>query len=219
MWIPLRFMGPAQGLSEMLVDSNGWTGKGAAKPNVRLPEVEKAWGYPEGYLTDRLYTFAHEKFLAEHPDLALAFVLAFMEAQDWVTKNFEASIALANETWKQPDAVARQTLQFYAETTGIRRAPYVLEWDVASLRKASEFLAEAKLREKPMDWTDLKQKFAKAAALQKRAWEMGPMKLAREEMVKGFDGKSETGAIRVNGGEPVWEWDSVPSWGQRVLNR
>lgn len=218
-WIPLRFIGPAQGLSEMLVDSNGWTGKGAAKPNVRLPEVEKAWGWPEGYLTDRLYTFAHEKFLIAHPDLALAFVQAFMEAQDLVVKNFEEAVKLANETWKQPDAVARQTLQMFAETTGVRRAPFVLEWDVASVRKASEFLHTAKMRDKPMSWDELKQKFSKAAELQRRAWETGPMKASIEDMRKGFDGKSETGAIRINGGDPVWAWDSIPGWGERVLKK
>lgn len=217
-WIPMRFIGPAQGLSEMLIDSNGWTGKGAARPNIRLPEVEKAWGFPEGYLTDRLYTFAHEKFLAQHPDLALAFVQAFMQAQDWVIGNFEASVALANDTWKQPDMVARQTLQTYAETAGVRRAPFTLEWDVVSVRKASEFLQSARIRDKAIGWDDLKQKFTKAAALQMRAWEMGAMQLSREDMRKGFDGKSELyGAIRINGGEPVWEWDSVPDWGQRVL--
>ena len=217
-WVPLRFIGPAQGLSESLVDANGWTGKGSAKPNTRLPEVQKAWGYPEGYITDRLYTFAHERFLAEHPDVALAFVLAFMEGQDWVLKNFEASVALANETWKQPDVVARHTLQTYAETAGVRQAPFVLEWDVASVRKASEFLQSAKLRDTAIGWDELKQKFSKSAALQKRAWETGTMKPSLEDMRKGFDGKSELyGAIRINGGEPVWNWDSVPDWGRRVL--
>ena len=32
-----------------------WTGKGSTSPGTRLPEVEKAWAYPEGYITDRLY--------------------------------------------------------------------------------------------------------------------------------------------------------------------
>lgn len=216
-WLPLRFMGPAQGLSETLVDANGWTGKGAAKPGVRLPEVKKAWGYPEGYITDRLYTFAHERFLAEHPDVALAFVLAFMEAQEWVIKNFEATVALANETWKQPDAVARQTLQTYAETMGVRRAPFFLEWDVASVLKASEFLVDAKLRDKAITWDELRERFSKSAALQKRAWESSSTKLTLEEMRKGFDGKSELGVIRVNGGEPIWNLAGTPKWGERVL--
>jgi ABC-type nitrate/sulfonate/bicarbonate transport system substrate-binding protein len=216
-WIPLRFIGPAQGLSETLVDANGWTGKGAVKPGVRLPEVEKAWGYPEGYMTDRLYTFAHERFLADHPDVVLAYLLALMEAQDWVLKNFDASVTLANETWKQPDTVARQTLQTYAETTGVRRAPFLLEWDVVSVLKASEFLLAAKLREKALTWAELKEKFGKSAALQKRLWESTGMKPTLEDMRNGFDGKSELGAIRVNGGEPVWNWDSTPRWGERVL--
>jgi ABC-type nitrate/sulfonate/bicarbonate transport system substrate-binding protein len=218
-WIPLRFMGPVQGLSETLVDANGWTGKGAAKPNVRLPEVEKAWGYPEGYITDRLSTFAHERFLSQHPDLAVAFVLGFIEAQDWVIKNQEAAIALANETWKQPDAVARQTLQTYAETVGVRQSPFVLEWDVASVVKASQFLVAAKIRDKALTWADLKTRFAKGASVQKRVWDASPDKFPVEAMRKGFDGKSETGVIRVNGGEPVWNRDSVPEWGERVLRK
>jgi hypothetical protein len=140
-----------------------------------------------------------------------------MEAQDWVLKNFDASVTLANETWKQPDTVARQTLQTYAETTGVRRAPFLLEWDVVSVLKASEFLLAAKLREKALTWAELKEKFGKSAALQKRLWESTGMKPTLEDMRNGFDGKSELGAIRVNGGEPVWNWDSTPRWGERVL--
>jgi ABC-type nitrate/sulfonate/bicarbonate transport system substrate-binding protein len=217
-WVPLRFIGPNQGLSEMLVDANGWTGKGSLNPGSRLPEVEKAWAYPEGYITDRLYAFARTPFMAEHPDLVAAFILAHNEAQDRVTGNFDQAVALANERWAQPDIIARTTLQTYAETEGVRKAPFVLEWDVATVRKASEFLAATKVRERPLSWDELKTAFGKSAGLQKQAWEIASSKPGLEDLRKGFIGKTELyGPIHINGGEPVWSLGSVSGWGERVL--
>ena len=219
-WVPLRFIGPVQGLSELLVDANGWTGKGHAHPGIRLSDVEKSWAYPEGYSTDRLYAFARTQFLAENPDVVLAFIEAHMAAQQKLLAEFDRVVAMANETWKQPDIVARTTLETYAETAGVRQAPFVLEWDVATLLKASEFLVSIKVRDRALTWDELKSVFIKAAALQKRAWEAGPFKPTDEEMRKGFSGKTQLyGPIHVNGGSPVWEWDGTPDWGRRVLGK
>lgn len=217
-WVPLRFIGPHQGLSELLIDANGWTGKGSAQPGMRLPEVQKAWGYPEGYMTDRLYAFARTAFYNEHPNVVVAFLQAHIEAQERVLKQFEDVVKLANEKWAQPDIIARTTLQTYAETAGVRRAPYVLEWDVASVRKASEFLTATKVRDKPIDWDQLKAAFAKTADVQKRVWDSREQKPTLDEMAKGFTGKSELyGPIHINGGAPVWAWASTEKWGERVL--
>ncbi len=217
-WVPLRFIGPHQGLSELLIDANGWTGKGSAQPGTRLPEVQKAWGYPEGYMTDRLYAFARTAFYNEHPNVVVAFLQAHIEAQERVLKQFEDVVKMANEKWAQPDIIARTTLQTYAETAGVRRAPYVLEWDVASVRKASEFLTATKVRDKPIDWDQLKAAFAKTADVQKRVWDSREQKPTLDEMAKGFTGKSELyGPIHINGGTPVWAWASTEKWGERVL--
>ena len=62
-WIPQRFIGPQLGISETILDTDGYTGKAAARPGIRVEEVKKSWAYPEGYNTDRLYAFASEKFL------------------------------------------------------------------------------------------------------------------------------------------------------------
>jgi hypothetical protein len=219
-WVPLRFIGPNQGISEMLVDANGWTGRGSARPGTRLPEVRKAWAYPEGYITDRLYAFARTDFIAQHPDLVVAFILAHLEAQDHVIANFEQTVALANARWAQPDVIARTTFETYAETSGIRRAPFVLEWDVASVRKGSEFLAATKVRDDALSWGELKSAFSKAADAEKRAWDMSGKKPTIAEMERGFSGKTELyGPIRINGGDPVWTWGTVQEWGQRVLSK
>lgn len=217
-WVPLRFIGPNQGLSEVLVDANGWTGKGSSQPGTRLPEVKNAWGYPEGYITDRLYAFARNAFLDEHPNVVAAFIQAHIAAQEQVLANFDEVVDLANKRWAQPDIIARTTLQTYAETAGVRRAPYMLEWDVATVRKASEFLTATKVRDKPLSWDQLKGAFAKSADVQKRVWDLRKQKPTLEEMGKGFTGKSELyGPIHINGGEPVWTWSATANWGQRVL--
>jgi hypothetical protein len=158
------------------------------------------------------------QFFAEHPDVALAFIQAHMAAQEKLLAEFDRVVGIASEAWKQPEIIAKTTLETYAETAGVRKAPFVLEWDVATVLKASEFLAQTKVRDKALTWNELKATFAKTAALQKRAWEGGPYKLSVEDMKKGFTGKTELyGPIHVNGGSPVWEWDGTPDWGRRVL--
>jgi ABC-type nitrate/sulfonate/bicarbonate transport system substrate-binding protein len=217
-WVPLRFIGPQLGISELLVDANGLTGKGHKTPGVRLPEVKKAWAYPEGYNTDRLYAFAHTDFLSKYPDVLVAFLLAHMEAQQRVLDDPDGTMKLANDTWKQDEIVAKTTLQTYAETSGVRRVPFLLEWDVATLLKASEFLTATKIRDRPLSWDQLKTAFLKGAEVQKRAWEAASKRTNVEDMAKGFTGKTELyGPIHINGGAPVWAWSSTPDWGRRVL--
>lgn len=216
-WVPLRFIGPQLGISELLVDANGNTGKGHKSPGTRLPEVKKSWAYPEGYNTDRLYAFSREKFLADHPDVILAFIGAHMEAQALAVKDKAGVVALANATWKQPEIIADTTLQTYAETSGVRMTPAVLEWDVMTLIKASEYLTFMKVRDKPLTWDGLKPLLTKSAAAQKRAWDASKPKMPVADMKKGFRGETKLyGSIVINGGAPVWEWNDTPDWGKRI---
>ncbi len=217
-WVPQRFIGPQQGISEWLVDADGNTGKGHRTPGVRLPEVKKSWAYPEGYNTDRIYAFARDKFLAEHPDLVLAFLLGHMEAQGKVLADTEGTIELINSHWKLPRIIVETTLQTYAETAGIRRTPMLLEWDVLTLVKASEFLTFMKVRDNPLAFDDLKPLFLKGAEVQRRAWDRNKASQPSiEDMRKGFSGSTKLyGPMIVNGGSPVWEWATIADWGKRI---
>lgn len=216
-WVPVRFIGPHLGISQLLVDANGNTGKGHKAPGTRLAEVKKSWAYPEGYNTDRLYAFAREKFLAEHPKVVEAFLLAHTEAQQMAVKDPKGIVALANASWKQDEIIAQTTLQTYAETSGIRNTPAILEWDVMTLIKASEYLTFMKVRDKPLTWDGLKPILTKSAAVQMAAWEAGGKAVPVDAMKKGFTGKTELyGNIVINGGAPVWEWQNTPDWGKRI---
>ena len=216
-WVPVRFIGPQLGIAELLVDANGNTGKGHKSPGTRLAEVKKSWAYPEGYNTDRLYAFSREKFLVDHPDVILAFIRAHMEAQAMAVKDKSAILGLANAAWKQLEIIAETTLQTYAETSGVRMTPAVLEWDVMTLIKASEYLTYMKVRDKPLTWDGLKPLLTKSAAVQKRAWEASSPKIAVDDMKKGFRGETKLyGSIVINGGAPVWEWNETADWGKRI---
>lgn len=216
-WVPVRFIGPQLGIAELLVDANGYTGKGNKSPGIRLPEVKKSWAYPEGYNTDRLYAFAREKFLTDNPDVVLAFIRAHMQAQALAIKDQDGLVALANATWKQPSIIAETTIQTYAETAGVRMTPAILEWDVLTLIKASEFLTFMKVRDAPLTWEGLKPILTKSAAVQKRAWATSSPQVSVEDMKKGFHGTTKLyGAITINGGAPVWEWNDTPDWGKRI---
>ncbi|MSP67030.1 MAG: hypothetical protein EXQ96_02820 [Alphaproteobacteria bacterium] len=216
-WVPVRYIGPLLGTAELLTDANGQTGKGYKNPGARTPEVQKSWAYPEGYNTDRLYAFSTEKFLAQHPDVLVAYILALAEAQKGVLADLDAASARAADMWKQDRIIADTTLQTYAESSGVRKAPFLLEWDLLTLVKASEFLKYLKVREKAFTFDDLKPTFLKGAAVQKRAWELMANKISVADMKKGFAGKTALyGDILVNGGAPVWEWAETADWGKRI---
>lgn len=215
-WVPLRFMGPQLGISQMLVDGDGYLGKGAATPGVQTEEVKRSWAYPEGYNTDRLYAYASDNFLSNQADLLAAFLLAHMEAQRRVVAQPEAIVDLVAERWQQDKLIARTTLQTYAETAGIRKAPFLLEWDVLTLVKASEFLRSIGARENALTMAELKPIVAKSMAIQKKAWEASSDRVPEADMIKGFAGRTELyGPIVVNGGAPSWQW-SDDKWGQRL---
>lgn len=215
-WVPQRFMGPAEGLSELLVDGDGYTGKGHRAPGTRTEEVKKSWAYPEGYNTDRLYIFAREKFADEHPDLIVAFLLARWEAQEKVVANHERAKQLVAKWWKMSDQVANTTLQTYAETAGIRNVPLTLEWDVLTLMKSSEFLTSLNAISEPFSWSELKAWYRKGAVLEQRAWQERGAKPDVKTMEAGFRGRTALyGDIIVNGGKPVWAWDADPEWAKR----
>lgn len=216
-WMPQRFIGPQLGLSEALVDTDGYAGKAHKIPGARLPEVKRAWAYPEGYTTDRIYAFAREKFLAEHPDVVLAFLLGHIEAQTKALADTEGTIELINTHWKLPRNIVETTLQTTAETAGIRKTPFILEWDVLTLLKASEFLAFLKARDRAVTWDDIRPVFLKGAEVQRRAWEMNKSQPSVDEMKKGFSGTVKLyGSYIVNGGAPVWEWSKTADWGKRL---
>ena len=124
-WVPLRFMGKPLGTAELLVDSSAFNGAAHRQPNQRAADAAKAWGYPEGYLIDRLYLCARAAFAKEHPDLLVAFLRARIEAQRLAVANQPKALEVANEWWKLEPAVAAQARDTYPENTNIRNAPYV----------------------------------------------------------------------------------------------
>lgn len=216
-WPPAAFMGPAQGFSEILLYGDGTTGKAHRTPGVRLQEVNKSWAYPEGYLLDRTYLFATETFAKDHPDLAVAFLQAWMESTATVAKNQRRALEIINQRWKQPEVVVKRTLDHYAETGGIRNAPYMLESDVVALVKATEFLTFLKLRNKPLTLEDIRPMVMKGAEIQRRVWVAQGSKPTTVELEKGFSGRTEAyGDVIVKGGAPVWQWPSLSNWGTRA---
>lgn len=214
-WVPIRYLGPSLGTAELLVDADGWTGKGHRTPGVRLPEVQKAWGWPEGFFVDRLYVSARNDFVKEHPDLAKAFLAARWSAQDIVAGNFEQSLTVANSFWKQPPDVAKLSFCAYPENLNIRNAPIVLEADALALIKTSEFFASSGLVDKPLSWDALKPFLAPTASIQREVWEGRKSQPSLEMLAAGFKGKPAVGEeINVLGGAPVWSAEK--NWGVRL---
>ena len=214
--MPLRFMGKPLGTAELLVDSSAFNGPANRQPNQRAADAANAWGYPEGYLIDRLYLCARAAFAKEHPDLLVAFLRARIEAQRLAVANQPKALEVANEWWKLDPAIAAQARDTYPENTNIRNAPYVLEFDALGIIKGSEFFASIGTIDSPVTWDEVKAVLMPAAEMQKRAWEAGGSKPSVADLEAGFKGSNPTWPqLTIAGGRPVWMWDETPKWGER----
>ena len=215
-WVPIRFMDQSLGTASLLIDSSGFTGPAHKLKGKRAPGVEKAWGYPEGYLLDRLYLCARQEFAKDHPDLLVAFLRARIEAQRLAVANRDKALETANATWKLDQAVAAKARDTYPENTGIRNAPFALEGDALAIVKGSEFFASISAIDGPVSWAEVKAVLMPGAAIQKKAWEEGGMKPSVATMEADFKGSNPTWPeLNITGGTPVWLWDQTPNWGQR----
>jgi len=215
-WVPLRFMGKPLGTAELLVDSSGFNGPANRVANQRTPGVDTAWGFPEGYLVDRLYLCARDAFAKEHPDLLVAFLRARIEAQRLAVADQAKSLETANQWWKLDLPVAAQARDTYPENTNIRNAPYVLEYDALGIIKGSEFFASIQSIDKAITWDELKPVLLPAAEMQKKAWQEGGMKPSTAEMAAHFKGANPTWPnLTIAGGLPVWMWGETANWGVR----
>ena len=215
-WVPIRFMDQSLGTASLLIDSSGFTGPAHRLKGARAPGVEKAWGYPEGYLLDRLYLCARQAFAKDYPDLLVAFLRARIEAQRLAVANRDKALATANETWKLDPAVAAKARDTYPENTDIRNVPFALEADALAIVKGSEFFASISAIDSPVTWADVKAVLMPGAEIQKKAWEEGGMKPAMAAMEANFKGANPTWPeLNIAGGQPVWMWDQTPNWGQR----
>jgi NitT/TauT family transport system substrate-binding protein len=215
-WVPVRYMDQQLGTAQLLIDSSGFTGPAHKLKGKRIPGVEKAWGYPEGYLLDRLYLCAREAFARDHPDLLVAFLRARIEAQKLAVANRDKALETANLTWKLDPQVAAKARDTYPENTDIRNVPFVLEADVLAVVKGSEFFASISAIDAPVKFDDVKAVMMPGAAIQKKAWEEGGMKPPVAAMEANFKGSNPTWPeLNITGGDPVWLWDQIPYWGQR----
>ena len=216
-WVPVRYMDQQLGTASLLIDSSGFTGPAHKLKGKRAPGVEKAWGYPEGYLLDRLYLCARDAFAKEHPDLLVAFLRARIEAQRLAVANRDKALETANATWKLDPAVAAKARDTYPENTDIRNVPFALEADALAIVKGSEFFTSISAIDAPVTFADVKAVLMPGAAIQKKAWEEGGSKPTVAQMEAHFKGSNPTWPeLNITGGTPVWLWDQTPNWGQRM---
>lgn len=215
-WVPIRFMGKTLGTAELLADSSGFSGDAHKTPRKRFDDVKNSWGYPEGYLVDRLYLCARQAFAKEHPDLLTAFLKARVRAQELANADKDKALATANGYWKLDPAVAAQARDTYPENTNIRNAPYVLEYDALAIIKTSEFFVSLGTIDDPVTWAEMKPVLVAGSALQKKAWEEQGSKPTVAEMEAHFKGSNPTWPeLNVAGGAPIWMIDETPKWGER----
>ena len=215
-WVPVRYMDQSLGTSSLLMDSSGYTGPAHRLKGARAQSVKDAWGYPEGFILDRLYLCARQSFATENPNLLVAFLRARMEAQEMAVANADKVLAAANAVWKLDPAIAAKARDTYPENTGIRATPVILEYDALAIIKASEFYASIKAIDSQVTWDEVKAVLMPAAAMEKSAWEAAGMKPSVAAMEANFKGSNPTWKdLNIAGGAPVWLWDQTPDWGLR----
>ena len=178
----------------------GPLGKGGG---IQLPSVKTSPFFPDGYYLHRSFWIAHNKVLDAHPNIAVAFLAAQQEAVAALTAMDPGAVSqLVKDYWKLD---AQQGAKVVKDDVLFARGwSWPTENDARAVLEVSKFLVDSKAIEKPLEWKQVKNAFARTAPLTKKAYELLGAKPAAAEFVR-----TDTNDLR---GRPVWDMDQ---WTER----
>lgn len=186
-----------------IVNSFGYTeeyyegpeGKGAG---LLLPSVKTSPFYPDGYYLHRSFWIGHNRFIEEHPQAVVAFLVALQEAVAALSATDPGEVSqLVKEYWKlDPEQGAKVVKD---DVLFSRGWAWPTESDARAILETSKFMAGNKVIEKPLEWSQIKSAFARTAPLVQQAYE----RLGAKPDAAEF-GRTDVADLR---GRPVWELD------------
>ena len=180
---------------------DGPAGKGAG---ILLPNVRKSPFFPDGYYLHRSFWIGRNGLIERHPQAVVAFLVAQQEAVAALTAMDAGAVSqLVKDYWKlDPEQGAKVVKD---DVLFSRGWSWPTEADARAVLETSKFMAENKVIPKALEWTKIKDAFARTAPLTKQAYDkLGAKPGAAEFTRKGVSD------LR---GRPVWE---IQQWGEQA---
>ncbi|MBU6498297.1 MAG: ABC transporter substrate-binding protein [Rhodospirillales bacterium] len=179
---------------------DGPLGHGAG---IMFPSVKKSPFYPDGYYLHRSFWIANNHLLDKNPKIALAFVIAQQDAVTALAAMQPGPVSqLVKQYWKLDSEDGGKVVT--DDVLYHRGWAWPTESDARAVLVTSKYLTASKMIDKPLDWAQVKEAFARTAPLLKQAYDHFGDKPPAVEFVR-----TNAGDLR---GLPVWNMDqwSVP---------
>ena len=180
---------------------DGPAGKGAG---ILLPSVKKSPFFPDGYYLHRSFWIGRNGLIEQHPQAVVAFLVAQQEAVAALTAMDAGAVSqLVKDYWKldaiQGAKVVKDDVLFS------RGWSWPTENDARAVLETSKFMADNKVIEAPLQWSQVKGAFSRTAPLVKQAYDKLGAKPAAAEFTR-----TDVADLR---GRPVWE---INQWADRT---
>jgi ABC-type nitrate/sulfonate/bicarbonate transport system substrate-binding protein len=185
-----------------IANSFGYTEDGYRGPEGEgaghlIQSVKQSPFYPDGFYLHRSSWVARSELLEEHPKVVTAFLVALEQATRELSSKDPAEVGeLARNYWKLSKEDAAKVVK--DELLFLRGWSWPTEADAWGLVWVSQFLAQSKIIDKPLQWQQVVDAYAKSAAVVKAAYNEAGSKPDAAEFTKS----SETD-LR---GLPSWQY-------------
>ena len=180
---------------------DGPAGKGAGH---LLPNVKKSPFFPDGYYLHRSFWIGRNGLIEQHPQAVVAFLVAQQEAVAALTAMDAGAVSqLVKDYWKldatQGAKVVKDDVLFS------RGWSWPTENDARAVLETSKFMADNKVIDNALQWSQVKAAFSRTAPLVKQAYDKLGAKPAATEFTR-----TDVADLR---GRPVWE---INQWSDRT---
>lgn len=171
----------------------GPLGKGAG---IQLPSVKKSAFYPDGYYLHRSFWLVRNKIAEEHPKVVVAFLSAQQEAVATLSKTDPGEVSqLVKQYWQLDSAAGTKAVK--DDVLHARGWIWPTENDARAVLEVSKYLVDAKVIDKPLAWSQVKNAFALTTPLVKEAYERSGNKPDATEFTR-----TDVNDLR---GLPLWD--------------
>ena len=179
---------------------DGPAGKGAGH---LLPNVKKSPFFPDGYYLHRSFWIGRNGLIEQHPQAVVAFLVAQQEAVAALTAMDAGAVSqLVKDYWKldatQGAKVVKDDVLF------ARGWSWPTENDARAVLETSKFMADNKVIDNALQWSQVKGAFSRTAPLVKQAFDKLGTKPGPAEFTR-----TDVADLR---GRPVWE---INQWADR----
>jgi len=179
----------------------GHAGKGAG---ILLPSVRKSPFFPDGYYLHRSFWIGRNGFIEQHPQAVVAFLMAQQEAVAALTAMDAGAVSqLVKDYWKLDPVQGAKVVK--DDVLFSRGWSWPTENDARAVLETSKFMADNKVIEKPLQWSQIKSAFSRTAPLVKQAYDRLGAKPGASEFQR-----TDVADLR---GRPVWE---INQWADRT---